>query len=525
MANKPRLGEAGSVRHVQVLQNLLKRVNATDVLVLPGATGKSCSKNYYNTTAVAILQYFTQAACKLSRRRNENIQKNGAFVNHMAGRLASTLQAEYLSCSICLEPFRQPRALPCEHVFCCSCLVQHVDATHVRRRDHIEVSCPLCRNLVSIKARAEFDPHSWVVTLPSDSLIESLLATVNQHRGSAPRHPERLPRICDVHGGKPKEAYCFTHAQTICWECAARDHRMCEVDSSEKARDIVLPQIEALKEDVSKQLAKAREMSGSDKNFTETKTKTLYEILDMENALDQVYSSAKQQIAHLRADVEECTRHHLDARKDFYDVVTCLLEHNYVLDTLCGNTDTGHVLCALEKIRHEISEAKVDLTKVESAQNTDNHSMRFVRDAEMDAFLRMYTSVGFIDSNVPGHGDIQLEAQTQRDAPSSISHILKRAPLKPSAPPSQTPSTKTRLTNNQKSSVKTTSPGIQNSTKTTVSQTVPLPPKIISTPGSQTSSTKSTASGPQTSTSKPPGPLGQKTTAKTTVAWKKNAKK
>ncbi len=33
--------------------------------------------------------------------------------------------SDLLNCSMCLEPFRDPRALPCLHTFCLPCLTQY----------------------------------------------------------------------------------------------------------------------------------------------------------------------------------------------------------------------------------------------------------------------------------------------------------------------------------------------------------------------------------------------------------------
>ena len=351
-------------------------------------------------------------------------------VAKMSQRLASSLRADYLSCSICLEVFTQPRALPCQHSFCRKCLVNHVGNTRVSRGGVIEVACPLCRNATVVRAGPEFDPREWVNSLPVDTLIESLLATVNQH--SSPDRPaSRLPRLCEIHGGKSKEAFCFTHAQLVCWECAAREHRACEVDSADKARYMLVPQIDSIKEEIAKQLAKARELSRNDHTFTESKTKTLRDIHNMEKRLDKMYLSAKSQILHLRADVEECTSRHLDERKHFYDVVMCLLEQNYILESLMDEHDTGFILGTIENMRDVVFHATHDINALENGP-VNSHAMRYVVDPQTDAFLDDYSSVGHIDSTVPGHGDVMADGETPRDAPSSISHILNR----PAAPES-----------------------------------------------------------------------------------------
>ncbi|KAH3797296.1 tripartite motif-containing protein 3-like [Dreissena polymorpha] len=350
----------------------------------------------------------------------------------MATRLVNNLKDEYLRCRICLEQYELPKSLPCDHIFCQTCLTEHVTQTAVRQKGHVVVTCPLCRHQTTVKSRDNFEAESWVKSLPTDTLIDSLQRTIHLHASSNDKlSAERLPKLCQIHGGKPREAYCFTHAQLVCWECAARDHRACEVDSAEKAIEVVRPQIDSLKTTVSEQLAKAREMGKIDQKFTDSKNKTLREILDMETRLEQMYESAKQQFALARADVEECMRLHLDDRKSFYDVVSNLLEQNCTLEILGTESDTAHVLSAIENSRADVLKAISDLSRLEkNSASGDKDFVCFVRDEQMNAFLNMYSSIGFVDTNVSGSAHAIPEMKTPRDAPSSISHILKRPPSK-----------------------------------------------------------------------------------------------
>ena len=48
---------------------------------------------------------------------------------------------ELVTCSLCTEEFREPRALPCLHTFCLSCLEQLVVSNPQART----VKCPLCQ--------------------------------------------------------------------------------------------------------------------------------------------------------------------------------------------------------------------------------------------------------------------------------------------------------------------------------------------------------------------------------------------
>ena len=49
------------------------------------------------------------------------------FIEFVLVQMASVSQvvdklSEHLTCQICLEVYKQPKSLPCQHTFCCGCL-------------------------------------------------------------------------------------------------------------------------------------------------------------------------------------------------------------------------------------------------------------------------------------------------------------------------------------------------------------------------------------------------------------------
>jgi len=60
--------------------------------------------------------------------------------SRVAGYVDSSMQATHSECAICLEGINErPLALPCQHVFCQPCLMEH------QKYLGVGVSCPLCR--------------------------------------------------------------------------------------------------------------------------------------------------------------------------------------------------------------------------------------------------------------------------------------------------------------------------------------------------------------------------------------------
>ena len=93
-------------------------------------------------------------------------------------------------CPLCLETFREPRTLPCQHSFCEHCLEQHV---RVNMLPGGFILCPNCRRKLRV-------PEKGVAGFPHNFLITNLLDALDQHddrseddkplKGSAPPEEE-----------------------------------------------------------------------------------------------------------------------------------------------------------------------------------------------------------------------------------------------------------------------------------------------------------------------------------------------
>ncbi len=57
------------------------------------------------------------------------------------GNVSKEDLTELVKCSLCLHQFREPRALPCLHTYCLSCLQDYVTAKMNPRT----LKCPICQ--------------------------------------------------------------------------------------------------------------------------------------------------------------------------------------------------------------------------------------------------------------------------------------------------------------------------------------------------------------------------------------------
>ena len=133
-----------------------------------------------------------------------------------------------LNCSICLDSFKEPKLLPCFHIFCKSCLEKLV--VQGPRAKTQSLTCPTCRSHVAL-------PDSGVAGLQTDFHIEDLF----EIRQALNRARERI--LCENCNNELAEAakFCQQCEQSMCRQCANiheqwggfRDHNIVELDGQE----------------------------------------------------------------------------------------------------------------------------------------------------------------------------------------------------------------------------------------------------------------------------------------------------
>ena len=118
-----------------------------------------------------------------------------------------------LQCPVCQEELRQPRVLPCQHTFCCTCLDQYV--RHQTKTAHLP--CPVCRNNFSI-------PNGGVYNLPKNIFVNNLLDAADEDAsGSTGGTPAwDLTQLCSVDQNecsKPAIVFCTNCEEYMCQQC------------------------------------------------------------------------------------------------------------------------------------------------------------------------------------------------------------------------------------------------------------------------------------------------------------------
>lgn len=122
-----------------------------------------------------------------------------------------------LTCSICLDLFKDPVILKCGHNFCRYCICMHWD----ENGDDYGYQCPECRTV--------FTKRTFTKNYPVQNLVDRMADL--DFLGSAPKapNPAKVEGKCDQHGEDLK-LYCQTDKRPICVVCReSRMHRHHEV--------------------------------------------------------------------------------------------------------------------------------------------------------------------------------------------------------------------------------------------------------------------------------------------------------
>ena len=110
-----------------------------------------------------------------------------------------------LECSICLDNFKQPKLLPCFHIFCKSpCLERLV----VQDREGKSLHCPTCRHLVRL-------PDNGVAGLQTDFHIDHLF----EIRESLNKAKESQKTSCEKCKKFPATGFCRDCGELVCDKC------------------------------------------------------------------------------------------------------------------------------------------------------------------------------------------------------------------------------------------------------------------------------------------------------------------
>ena len=122
------------------------------------------------------------------------------------GQVKQILEKE-VTCSLCLDLFKQPKKLPCDHVYCRDCLrglaLRSLNAT---------ISCPECRTVTQVPGN---DVNNFPTAFQTNRLIEAFQQVQIRVETDSPNVSE----MCQVHPAQQLAIYCETCKKQLCRDC------------------------------------------------------------------------------------------------------------------------------------------------------------------------------------------------------------------------------------------------------------------------------------------------------------------
>uniref|UniRef100_A0A7N9AXW7 RING-type domain-containing protein n=1 Tax=Mastacembelus armatus TaxID=205130 RepID=A0A7N9AXW7_9TELE len=113
------------------------------------------------------------------------------------------LDQESISCSICLDPLKDPVTVPCGHSYCMTCIKTHWD-----EEDEKNIySCPQCRQIFTSRP----------------VLVKNIMLAALRHKLVEPCK-KLQDNICSRHDEVMK-MFCRTDQQSICYLCSVDEHK------------------------------------------------------------------------------------------------------------------------------------------------------------------------------------------------------------------------------------------------------------------------------------------------------------
>ena len=78
---------------------------------------------------------------------------------------------EHVTCTVCMEVYKNPRVLPCLHSYCKKCIKQLIERTSTRGKTF---RCPTCRETTDVPEKgADGFPHNFFIQDLCDKVTQT----------------------------------------------------------------------------------------------------------------------------------------------------------------------------------------------------------------------------------------------------------------------------------------------------------------------------------------------------------------
>ncbi|XP_008103861.1 E3 ubiquitin-protein ligase TRIM7 [Anolis carolinensis] len=206
-----------------------------------------------------------------------------------------------ITCSVCLEYFKDPVTLECGHNFCQSCVTQYWE-----KSDTQETSCPQCRE----KVQQRNLKSNWYLA----NIIE-----ITKKRPQGQKRAEDQERVCGKHQ-EPLKLFCKDDGTPICCVCDRskehKDHTVIPVEeAAQEYKELMSVRQDILEKEKEKNLIyKAetnKEAQALLKQIEEKMEKTLEESTQVRQFLEEQEKHIQVQMEELKKQITRKRDEHL----------------------------------------------------------------------------------------------------------------------------------------------------------------------------------------------------------------------
>ncbi|XP_076450669.1 uncharacterized protein LOC143286777 [Babylonia areolata] len=337
-------------------------------------------------------------------------------------------------CSVCTEPFTNPKILPCGHLLCCKCLLTLMKKQRKAR-------CPLCQDVIVKSSDQQSESLEDVVSgFPTDLSME--LATEadrvlnKQHnccvcedvaatsmclnckdmlcqpckkahgKLSFSKHHtvEYLSKLtaekltanysspCSSHPEETAKLFCPTHKECICLVCATSKHRNCtEVkdlgEKTEESKALLKQLATRLTEgeaDFNKAIDELDQHLNDTEKYAETAISEIQEMNDELVALvNENCSRLKEQVVNTRSDVREAV---MEGKNTLMQRQAKLTTHRHVTERVEGTRNPQVVTAMSQTIEKRMDDLDFSTTLLDDAKAVS--AFKFVKNSEAMARIK-----------------------------------------------------------------------------------------------------------------------------------------
>lgn len=333
--------------------------------------------------------------------------------------MSADSECTLFQCPICLEEFIQPKALPCLHTFCKSCISEFILKSTTATDCFVVFNCPVCRKEIKLQS-CPSDPAKY---LQDNHIIQSMKEACLS-KG----------QLCSIHNSKQADYVCTEHNQIVCYKCIIDSHRFCNVteiyeavESKKKSITQVHNQLVVRKENMETSMyAHRQEKKGILESDIKCKDGVKLYVDELKNLISKLQSQILDDIEkNTKQMIKRVDKNLAETKTDMTYLKTILDEFD--ITHLKDITDFNR----LTAIDQDLKTAHQRINKTCDKSSADIHLLRFQPNMDLFKVLKENDVIGKIyntkrrvnvNANTPRTKDVLKFTETEaKTAP-----VLKR---------------------------------------------------------------------------------------------------